>query len=80
MADALALSRVADLGEVGITGPAAVAIAAYFGNLDEEENVELELVDDPVAEVLAGLGLLEHLPACHEHEMDLCARPPTSSF
>jgi hypothetical protein len=38
----MALSRVVDLGEVGITGPAAVAIAAYFGNLDEEENVELE--------------------------------------
>jgi hypothetical protein len=42
--------------------------------------LEPEPVDDPVAEVLAGLGLLEHLPACHEHEMDLGARPPTSSF
>ena len=48
MADALALSRVADLGEVGITGPAAVAIAAFFGNLDEEENVELEALPQPL--------------------------------
>jgi ankyrin repeat protein len=29
---------------------------------------------DPVAGVLAELGLLEHLPACHEHEIDLGAR------
>ena len=49
MADALALSRVADLGEVGITGPAAVAIAAFFGNLDEEENVELEALPLPLS-------------------------------
>jgi hypothetical protein len=48
VADALALSRVADLGEVGITGPAAVAIAAFFGNLDEEENVELEALQQPL--------------------------------
>ena len=48
MADALALSRVADLGEVGITGPAAVAIAAFFGNLDEEENMELEALPQPL--------------------------------
>jgi hypothetical protein len=38
--------------------------------------LEPEPVDDPVAEVLAGLGLLEHLPACRVHEMDLGARPP----
>jgi hypothetical protein len=44
VADALALSRVADLGEVGITGPAALTIAGFFGNLDDmEENLELEL-------------------------------------
>jgi hypothetical protein len=43
VADALALCRVVDLGEVGITGPAASAIAAFFGNLDEEENVVLAL-------------------------------------
>ena len=48
VADALALSRVADLGEVGITGPGAVAIAAFFGNLDEEENVELEALPQPL--------------------------------
>jgi hypothetical protein len=48
VADALALSRVVDLGEVGITGPAAVAIAAFFGNLDEEENVELEALPQPL--------------------------------
>jgi hypothetical protein len=47
-ADSLALSRVVDLGEVGITGPAAVAIAAFFGNLDEEEDVELEALPQPL--------------------------------
>ena len=48
MAGALALSRVADLGDIGITGPAAVAIAAFFGNLEEEENVELEALPRPL--------------------------------
>jgi colicin import membrane protein len=48
VADTLALSRVADLGEAGITGPAAVAIAGFFGNLDEEENVELEALPQPL--------------------------------
>ena len=48
MADALSLSRVADLREVGITGPAASAIAGFFGNLDEEENAELEALPQPL--------------------------------
>jgi hypothetical protein len=48
MAGALALSRAADLGEVGITGSAATAITAFFGNLDEEENVELEALPQPL--------------------------------
>jgi hypothetical protein len=39
---------VADLGEVGITRPAAVTIATFFGNLDEEENVELEALPQPL--------------------------------
>ena len=52
MADALALSRAVDLGEVGITGPAAVAIAGYFGNLDEEENLEPVPLSVPLPEPL----------------------------
>ena len=48
MADALALSTVADLGGVGITGPAASAIAGFFGNLDEEENMGLEALPQPL--------------------------------
>ena len=48
MVDALSLSSVADLGEVGITGPAASAIAGFFGNLDEEENAELEALPQPL--------------------------------
>ena len=48
MADALALSRAVDLGDIGITGPAASAIAGFFGNLDEEENVELEALPQPL--------------------------------
>jgi hypothetical protein len=48
VADALSLSRVADLGEVGITGPAASAIAGFFGNLDEEENAEQEALLQPL--------------------------------
>jgi hypothetical protein len=51
VADALALSRAADLGEVGITGPAASAITAFFGNLDGEQNVELEALPQPVPEL-----------------------------
>ena len=51
MADALALSRAADLGEVGITGPAASAITAFFGNLDGEQNVELKALPQPVPEL-----------------------------
>jgi hypothetical protein len=52
-ADALALSTVADLEEVGITGAASVSIAGYFGNLDDEENLEPEpepesLIEPPV--------------------------------
>jgi ankyrin repeat protein len=44
--------------------------------MGELETLELEpdQVSDPVAEVLARLGLLEHLPTCHLHEMDLGAR------
>ena len=40
MADMLALSTVADLEEVGITGAATVSIARFFGNLDDVENLE----------------------------------------
>jgi hypothetical protein len=47
---------------------------------EPEPLLEPESVDDPVAEVLAGLGLLEHLPACRVREMDRGARPPTSGF
>jgi hypothetical protein len=35
----LALCTVADLAKVGITGPAAVSIAAFFGNVEDEEHV-----------------------------------------
>jgi hypothetical protein len=48
VADALSLSTVVDLGGIGITGPAASAIAAFFGNLDEEANVELEALPQPL--------------------------------
>ena len=50
MADTLALSRVVDLGKVGITGAAAVSIAGLFGNLDDEENWEQEPAQEPLAE------------------------------
>ena len=64
MADALSLSRAADLGEVGITGPAASAIAGFFGNLDEEENVAPEpMVEFDEAAVLAWLGTVPGLTA-----------------
>jgi outer membrane biosynthesis protein TonB len=52
VADALAQNRAADLAEVGIMGPAAVAIAGFFGNLDAEENLELGPVPVPVAVLL----------------------------
>jgi hypothetical protein len=38
VADALSLSKVADLVEVGITGPTASAIAGFSGNLELEFN------------------------------------------
>jgi hypothetical protein len=47
VADELSLSRLADLGDVEITMPAASAIAAFFGNLDEAENTELEALPLP---------------------------------
>ena len=47
MADALALSTTVDLEDVGITGAAAVSIATFFGNLDNEENLEPELFTEP---------------------------------
>jgi hypothetical protein len=43
----LALSTVADLEEVGITGAAAVSIAGFFSNLDDVENVEVASDPDP---------------------------------
>jgi hypothetical protein len=52
VADALRLSTVADLEAVGITGPAACAIAAFFGNLDEEDNLELEPLPLPLPDPL----------------------------
>ena len=51
MADALSVSRVVDLpwgGMVGITGPTVSAIAGFFGNLDEEENAQLEALPQPL--------------------------------
>ena len=50
MADALALSTTADLEDVGITGAAAVSIAGLFGNLDDEDNLEQEPAQEPLAE------------------------------
>jgi hypothetical protein len=47
VADALALSTVADLEEVGITGAAAVSIAGFFGNLDDVESVEPDPEPEP---------------------------------
>jgi hypothetical protein len=41
---------VADLEEVGITAAAAVSIAGCFGNLDDDENLEQEPAQEPVAE------------------------------
>jgi hypothetical protein len=52
VADALALSTVADLEKVGITGAAASDIAAFFGNVRAgrvEPETELE-PDEPVPE------------------------------
>jgi hypothetical protein len=49
VSDALALSTVADLEDIGISGPAASAIAAFFGNFDEEENLELEALPQLLA-------------------------------
>ena len=49
-ADALALSTVADLEEVGITEVAAVSIAGFFDNLDDVENVELKPEPEPELE------------------------------
>ena len=50
MADTLALSTVSDLEEVGITGAAAVSIAGCFGNLGDDENLEQEPAQEPLAE------------------------------
>jgi ankyrin repeat protein len=43
--------------------------------LQPEPLLEPEPVADLMMVLLAGLGLLEHLPACRAHEMDLGARP-----
>ena len=51
VADTLALSRVVDLGEVGITEAAAVSIAGLFGNLDDEENLEQEPLAEPEGKI-----------------------------
>jgi hypothetical protein len=50
VADTLALSRAVDFGEVGITGGAAVSIARFFGNRDDEEDLEQEPAQEPLAE------------------------------
>jgi hypothetical protein len=50
VADTLALSTVSDLEEVGITGAAAVSIAGCFGNLGDDENLEQEPAQEPLAE------------------------------